>query len=829
MLQYSTYLGGSSDEEGYGIATDGAGKAFVTGYTASANFPTQGQYQTDQPSSDAFVTVLDTTASGAASLLYSTYLGGSSDEVGWGIATDGAGKAFVTGNTYSANFPTQGQYQTDQVGNDAFVTVLDTTATGVASLLYSTYLGGNSYDFGDAIATDGAGNAFVTGYTDSTNFPTQGQYQTDQSGEDVFVTILNTTATGAASLLYSTYLGGSSHDFARGIATDGAGKALVIGGTGSTDFPTQGHYQPDQPSSDAFVTVLDTTATGAASLLYSTYLGGSDVDTATDIATDGAGKAFVSGSTGSTDFPTQGQYQTDQDQSTTDAFVTVLDPTATGAASLLYSTYLGGSSYDFGRGIATDGAGNAFVTGGTDSADFPTQGQYQTDQVGRDAFVTVLDTTATGVASLLYSTYLGGNSEDFAYDIAADGAGKAFVTGYTVSTNFPTQGQYQTDQGNNDAFVTVLEPEPPSTDPSDLTAAAVSSTKINLAWVDNSGSEDGFKIERKTGSGSFGQIVTVGPNVTTYSNGFLMPNTEYTYQVRAYQGSTNSGYAVSSPVTTPPLPADPTNLTATPVTSTRINLTWTDNATDETGYKIEKKTGAGGSFSQITTAAANATSYANIFLTPDTEYTYRVRAYRGTDNSGYATSTPVTTPALPAVPTNLTATVASSTRIDLAWTDNSGDETGFFVERKVASAGFFLINKVGANVTTYASISLIPNTQYTYRVRAYRGPDNSAYATSTPVTTLPLPAAPTNVTATVFSRTRVDLTWTDNATGETGYKIEKKTGTGAFTHIVSVGANVTSYSNSFLTPNTQYAYRVRAYRGADHSAYGTSNAVRTLP
>ena len=365
--------------------------------------------------------------------------------------------------------------------------------------------------------------------------------------------------------------------------------------------------------------------------------------------------------------------------------------------------------------------------------------------------------------------------------------------------------------------------------PSDLQALAISSTKINLAWTDNSGDESGFKVERKTGSGAFGQIATVGANVTTYSNAFLTPNTEYTYQVRAYRGSTNSSYAVSSPVTTPPLPATPSNLTATPVSSTRISLAWTDNATDETGYKIEKKTGAGGSFGQISTVAANASSYTNIFLMPNTEYTYRVRAYRGTDNSGYATSSPVTTPALPGAPTNLTATVVSSTRINLAWTDNATDENGFSIERKVGTAGFFVVNSVVANATTYASVFLQPNTQYTYRVRAYRGPDNSAYATSTAVTTLSLPAAPTNVTATAASRTQVVLNWTDAATDEAGYKIEKKTGTEPFVHIVTVGANVSSYTNNFLTANTQYTYRVRAYRGPDHSAYGTSNAVTTPP
>ena len=365
--------------------------------------------------------------------------------------------------------------------------------------------------------------------------------------------------------------------------------------------------------------------------------------------------------------------------------------------------------------------------------------------------------------------------------------------------------------------------------PTSLAATVVSSTKINLAWTDNSGSEDGFKIERKIGAGSFAPLVTVAANVTSYSNAFLTPNTEYTYRIKAFQGTVYSGYAVSVPVTTPDLPATPSGLVATAASSTRVNLAWTDNATDEDGYKIEKKTGSGGSFGQIAKVTANTTSYTNIFLTPGTEYSYRVRAYRGPDHSAYATSSPVTTPALPGTPTNLTATVASSTRINLAWTDNATDENGFSVERKVGTAGFFVVNSVPANTTTYASVFLQPDTQYTYRVRAYRGPDYSGYATSPQVKTFAMPAAPTNVTATAATRTRVVVNWTDVATDETGYKIEKKTGTGAFIHIVTVGANVTSYTNNFLDPNTQYQYRVRAYRGPDHSAYGTSNTVTTPP
>jgi hypothetical protein len=208
VLAYSTYLGGVRYDSGTGIAVDGSGNAYVTGTTYSTDFPTLDQYQGDQASTDVFVTRLDPTQSGAASLLYSTYLGGGSGDSGHGIAVDGSGNAYVTGFTFSTDFPILNQYQGYQGGGDVFVTKLDPTQSGAAGLLYSTYLGGGGGDWADGIAVDGSGNAYVTGTTWSTDFPTLNQYQGDQGERDVFVTMLDPTQSGAASLLYSTYLGG---------------------------------------------------------------------------------------------------------------------------------------------------------------------------------------------------------------------------------------------------------------------------------------------------------------------------------------------------------------------------------------------------------------------------------------------------------------------------------------------------------------------------------------------------------------------------------------------------------------------------------------------
>jgi hypothetical protein len=442
-LIYSTYLGGSGDEEGYGIAVDGSGNAYITGYTSSTNFPTQNPYQTHQTYTDAFVTKLSLSGN---SLIYSTYLGGNDSDFGYAIAVDGSGNAYMTGFTWSTNFPTQNPYQTDQPYVDAFVTKLSPSGN---SLIYSTYLGGSGQEGGRGIAVDGSRNAYVTGFTGSVDFPTHNPYQTYQgptSYWDAFVTKLSPSGN---SLAYSTYLGGNNDDRGFGIAVDASGNAYITGETQSTNFPTQNPYQTDQATWDAFVTKLSPSGN---SLVYSTYLGGNNEDRGRGIAVDGSGNAYLTGFTGSSDFPTANPYDATFNGGSNDAFAAKFDSAGN---SLIYSTYLGGSGDDECNGIAVDGLGQAYVTGYTNSADFPTQNPFQTNQDTTDVFVTQLSPEGN---SLVYSTYLGGNYVDEGFGIAVDSSGNSYVTGYTSSTNFPIQNPYQTDQPLEDAFVTKLGP-----------------------------------------------------------------------------------------------------------------------------------------------------------------------------------------------------------------------------------------------------------------------------------------------------------------------------------------------------------------------------------
>jgi hypothetical protein len=369
-------------------------------------------------------------------LAYSTYLGGNSIDYGLGIAVDSSGSAYITGYTYSTDFPTLNPYQLDPPLADVFVTKLSSSGN---DLVYSTYIGGGNSDFGYAIAIDGSGSAYVTGETNSSDFPIQNPYQGGQCCGAAFVTKLSPSGD---SLVYSTYLGGHSSDYGHAITVDGSGNAYVVGATSSSDFPTQNPFQTYQGATDVFVSKL---SAAGNSLLYSTLLGGYDGDYGYAIAVDATGSAYGTGVTFSPNFPTQVPYQLVG----AGVFVTKLSPAG---SDLVYSIYLGGGG---GTGIAVDGSGSAYVTGSTSSPEFPTVNPYQTYQGGGDAFLTKLSPAGS---SLEYSTYLGGGSADYGNEIAVDSAGHAYVTGQTFSADFPLQDPYQTYQGDGDAFVTKFSP-----------------------------------------------------------------------------------------------------------------------------------------------------------------------------------------------------------------------------------------------------------------------------------------------------------------------------------------------------------------------------------
>jgi hypothetical protein len=376
-------------------------------------------------------------------LAYSTRLGGSGYDQANAVAVDAEGHAYVAGYTLSADFPIARPGQAVNAGaDDAFVAKLSRDGS---TLIYSTYLGGSNSDEASAIAVDDAGDAYITGFTDSTDFPTSAPLQAANAGSgDVFIVKLNRTGT---ALLYSTYLGGNSPDEANAIAVDRSGDVYIAGSTRSSDFPLMQPLQATLAGSeDAFVAKLNR---AGSALVYSTYLGGGDVDEANALAIDWAGNAYVAGQTDSTDFPTADPLQA-SNAGSGDAFVTKLNPRG---GALKYSTYLGGGGSDIAYGIAVDMAGNAYVVGDTSSSDFPIARASQSALSGDvDAFVAKLDRKGR---ALTYSTYLGGSGSDTATAIAVGAAGDAYVAGRTGSDDFPTSGGLQLAfaGGVYDAFV----------------------------------------------------------------------------------------------------------------------------------------------------------------------------------------------------------------------------------------------------------------------------------------------------------------------------------------------------------------------------------------
>lgn len=449
-LIYSTYQGGSGLDYAYAVAVDQAGNTYITGGTGSTNFPTVSPLQgARNGQGDVFITKINATGTGK---IYSTYLGGGGVDEGRGIAVDGAGNAYITGSAGSFDFPMKNAIQGTWGGSgDAFVTKLD--ATGSA-LVYSTYLGGNSIDMGTAIALDPAGNAYITGVTFSPNFPTVAAFQSQKGTvQDAFVAKIN--AAGSA-WVYVTYLGGNNVDEGYAIAVDATGNAYITGQTFSTNFPLQSPIRGSNLNTpDAFVTKLNP---AGSALVFSTYLGGSATDSGNAIAIDASG-IYVAGSTTSSDFPVVNPLQPKiaNGPGVDDAFVTKLSPSGSG---VIYSTYLGGGSGEEAYAVAVDSAGNAWVTGRTNSSDFPLKNPLQITRFAFDVFVTEINAAGSDT---LFSTFIGGNGSEEGRGIAVDSAGNAHVAGDTTSTDFPIKNAIQSQNGGGgaqDAFVLMIGDHP---------------------------------------------------------------------------------------------------------------------------------------------------------------------------------------------------------------------------------------------------------------------------------------------------------------------------------------------------------------------------------
>lgn len=378
--------------------------------------------------------------------------------------------------------------------------------------------------------------------------------------------------------------------------------------------------------------------------------------------------------------------------------------------------------------------------------------------------------------------------------------------------------------------------------PTNLAATPVSPFSIDLSWTDNSSDETGFEIERRTVvNGTWALVTTTQPDVTYLRNGSLSSGTGYVYRVRAVNASGGSAYASEVTATTPTvgdfLPAAPSNLNAVAASTTEVDVSWLDNSSTETGFEVERRTVVDGTWALVTTCQAGATSYHDSSLAPSTGYVYRVRAVNAIVGwSAFTSEVTVTTQslvAIPAAPSNLTAATVSPFDIDLAWTDNSSDETEFQVERRKANNGSWeLVATTQAGVTSLRNGSLWSGTAYVYRVRAVNSAGGSSFTNEATATTALVgqstPATPSGLSATVVSNTETELRWTDNSLNEVGFKIERRRSGGSWTQVATVGAMVTTYRDTGRTPGITYVYRVRAYNSAGNSGYSGQARV-TMP
>jgi hypothetical protein len=436
VLSYGTYFGGSMGDSGAAIALDAQGNIYVAGLTGSEDLPVKNAYLPTLPAgATSYVVKL---AAGGASVVYCTYIGGG-DTVG-GLGVDAAGQATIVGRTWG-DLPTKNSLQgTLRGGSDAFVLRLNATGN---QLVYSTYLGGSDNDEAYDVAVRSSGETYVTGYAISTDFPLENAYQdTNRGNADAFVAVLN--AAGSA-LLLSTYLGGEEGEEALSVAFDTSGNIYVAGATFSVDFPTKNAYESDKPGNlDWFIAKL---GLGSGDLVYSTYFGLGGVEGANSIAVDATGGAVVVGDC--VNCTTLNPLQPNG----AGMFILKLTPAGN---QLVFATPFGGEDgYQTAEDVALDTSGNIYVAGHTNASDFPSTNPFQACHSDlTDAIALKLNSSGSTV---LYSSCIGGTAGDLAYGIAVDGAGAAYLTGNTVSADFPVQSPYQaTLKGDQDAFVVKL-------------------------------------------------------------------------------------------------------------------------------------------------------------------------------------------------------------------------------------------------------------------------------------------------------------------------------------------------------------------------------------
>ena len=811
--------GGTGEDICYSVARDNSGNYYVAG-SFSGRVSFGNTTLSSSGNRDIFVGKLNADGN----WLWAKKAGGTSNDIASSIAVDSAGNAYITGYFASTTltFIAGAINLFRSGGNDLFVAKI--SSGGVWQWARKNSSGGASTDTGNSIAVDADSNVYMTGYFRSNiafTTATGTTTLTAQTGSYYDMLVAKISSGG----IWQWVIQGSGTDIKQGngIAVDNLGNAYVTGGFNSRTLTLGNIVVTNHRDTvfDGFVAKVSP----EGQWLWADRFGGINADGGSSIAVDTTGNIYLTGYFNTTAYfgnlalTSSGGY---------DTFAAKLDSTG----NWLWARKAGGAGFDEGLGISLDANSNVFLSGRfTGTVNFGSTTLTSASSDSSDAFLGKLNSAG----DWQWAAQAGGIGPDIGYGVVAHGDSEALLCGYfTDSSDF--SGTILTSAGLSDAFfariavppLTLLSPN------GGETYAAASSQAIT--WTANG--VNTVHLDYTLDGGTTWTTITSAPvSAGLGSYDWVLPNSSSNQALVRVRNSVDSAvFDVSDTYFSIYLadvaPNAPSNLVVAVVSSSQIDLSWTDNSDNELQFKIERKTGSSGTWAQIGTVDANTTSFSNTGLSQNTTYYYRVRASNQAGNSGYSNEANGTTPyATPGAPSGLTATPISSSKIRINWTDNSNIETGFKVERKTGSSGTWSqIAIVGANITTYTNSSLSQNTTYFYRVRAYNNTVNSAYSNEASATTpYATPAAPSNLTATAVSTSQIDLTWTDNSGVETGVKIERKTGSsGTWAQIATVGANVTAYSNNGLTHGTTYYYRVRAYNVNVNSVYSNETYATTL-
>ncbi|MDH7515100.1 MAG: fibronectin type III domain-containing protein [Bacteroidota bacterium] len=837
---WATYYGGETQDVGEGVAVDILGNIYLCGRTASTTgIATAGAHLTTYEPMTIGTFLVKFDANGIRQ--WGTYYHGSNPIV----AIDPGGYVYMAGGFVKAihDCATPGAHQVTfgGGGNDGFIVKFD--ANGVRQ--WGTFYGGNDDEVCCSIAVDAGGNVYVCGYTWSPdNIATPGAHQTSyKKWRDGFLVKFNSSGVRQ----WGTYYGGEDEDWANSVVTGPGGAVYLGGATGSlSGLATSGGHQVTQAGSlDAFLVKFD--ADGVRQ--WATYYGGENEDDGESVAVDAAGAVYIAGRTASfSGIATLGTYQS-AIGGDHDAFIAKFSP----AGVRQLGTYFGGKLYEELGGLAVDPNGSTYICGSTRSkSGIATPGAYQTSMLSSEsAYLAKFESLLSApppAPSGLTATALGGTRVHLAWednsstetcfiieqkygaspwaavDTVRFNTTDVLLTGRKPQTaySFRVLAMYFTVASaySNTADATTG----PFPAPSGLAATATGNSGADLTWKDNSGSEEGFILELAVPPGSWTAVDTVGENAEHVAVAGLQPDTRYEFRVMAYDGQVRSAYSNTADVKTKMFLAAPTAFQAEVLSATQARLTWTDNATGETGYEVWQRL-AGGAWSQAATAAANATLHVCTGLAPDSTYVLRVRAVGDDAASDWSAEQTVVMAFHPDAPTSLSATAVDYRSVRLNWKQGSANEQYYEIERQTQGGAWAAAKTAARGVTTVLDEGLADQTTYSYRVRAVNGAGASDWSNEASATTpaLPVPGRPFGLSATLTGPFSIRLAWLQPEPAvEAGFEIEESL-TDRETDFRKVspdaGPGARSYDRTGLQPSTIYYYRIRAVNKSGASGY----------